>query len=95
MWEDPLERGARRGAGFGAGRGGKVGEEAEMDVSSVESEAGVSSVEGADAFLEGRCFLSNETFPMWMGSVSMTSGDFRHTWFISRTKKNVGWWNRL
>ncbi|KAF3851716.1 hypothetical protein F7725_013488 [Dissostichus mawsoni] len=35
--------------------------------------------QAAAAFLEERSFLSSETFPMWMGNINMTSGDFRQT----------------
>lgn len=55
---------------------------AEVEVSGVELEAGVSSAAaegGGAAFLEGCSFLSSETFPMWMGNVNWTSGDFRLT----------------
>lgn len=54
----------------------------EVDESGVEVETGTSSAaaeEGGAALLEGRSFLSSETFPMWMGNISMTSGDFRLT----------------
>lgn len=71
-----------RGAGFGAGRGGIVGVVAEAEVSGVEAGVSVSSAaaeEGGAALLEGCSFLSSETFPMWMGKVNMTSGDFRLT----------------
>lgn len=82
--EDNLLRGAGRGAGFGAGRGGSVGVATEVDVeaSGVEVEAGVFSAaaeEAGAAVLEGCSFLSSETFPMLMGNVNWTSGDFRLT----------------
>ncbi len=50
--------------------------------SGVEVETGVPSAaaeDGGGAFFEGCSFLSSETFPMWMGKVSWTSGDFRLT----------------
>lgn len=56
LCEDILERGAGRGAGFGAGREGKVGVVAEVEVSGVEAEVGVSLAgveEGGAVFLEG------------------------------------------
>lgn len=39
----------------------------------------VVGVEGAGLGVR-RAFLSNEMFPMWMGSVSKTSGDFIPTY---------------
>lgn len=64
-----LTRGAGRGTGFGVGRGGSVGVVADMEVevSVVETEAGVSPAaaqEGEAPFWEECSFLSRETFPM-------------------------------
>lgn len=56
---------------------------AEVEV--IEADIGVSSAaeeEGGAAFLQVFSFWSSETFPILMGSVNMTSGDFRLTWFI-------------
>lgn len=57
-----------------------MGLRAEVSVVEVSgAEAGVCSAGGGVAFFEGCSFLSSETFPMWMGNVNMTSGDFRLT----------------
>lgn len=82
MRDESLDRGAGRGAGFGAVRGGNGGVVVPLVDSAVEAEAVIVSVwaEGeAAAVVEGRNFLSSETFPMWTGNVNVTSGDFRRT----------------
>lgn len=74
MWEDILARG--RGAGLGAGRG--VTEE-DAGVSGSDTEVFGSVLEEEASFLDRQSFLSSETFPIWIGNVSVTSGDFKQT----------------
>lgn len=79
LWEDALERGVGRGPGLGTGRGGRVRVLVVLVEGGLADSCVSSAEQAAAAFLEEYSFLSSETFPMWMGNINMTSGDFRQT----------------
>ena len=70
--EEPLFRVAARGAGLGGGVGSA------METGRAAGEE--SGREGGAAFEGVLDFLSSETFPTWMGRVTVASADFRVTY---------------